>query len=341
MFALFERTYEKNCYPHEDHWSAIAFGRYAEVMHRVFRHASSCEGGMLQSRAGDIKPENYIESRRKELAKPFRLPDCQIRLEVSPSLRAPIPEKSLDEVRQSLTKAGFEDRIEAIARGEVAVSLVADTTLLSAIYGEKGPLSLWRVLDVNDCSSVVVDADLALPARSAFAMDRMPEVQCYAVGRENRLVSIDAHPWHEAGWQYKAVGDFITGVAYAVETEAPGFAKRAIPAFRDILRSANPLPNETGIVIARLPEGVDDHYARTADELARGLGLADAEGRAPAQFRFRLGDIPVDPDGLLLYRLCGLRREQVTLSVPKQEDAVEALRPVAHTDLTQLALEWI
>jgi hypothetical protein len=341
MFALFERTYEKNCYPHEDHWSAIAFGRYAEVMRRVFRHASSCEGGMLQSRAGEIKPENYIASWRKELAKPFRLPDSQIRLEVSPSFRAPIPEKSLDEVRESLAKAGFEDRIEAIVRGEVTVSLVADAALLSAIYGEKGPLSLWRVLDVNDCSSVVVDADLALPSRSASAMDRMPEVQCYALGRENRLVTLDAQPWHDAGWQYQAVGNFITDVAYAVEMEAPGFAKRAIPAFRDILRAAKPLPRETGILITRLPEGVDDHYARTADELARGLGLADVEGRAPAQFSFRFGEIPADPDGLLLYRLCGLRREQVTWSVPEQKDAGEALRPVAHTDLTQLALEWM
>jgi hypothetical protein len=296
---------------------------------------------MLQSRAGDIKPENYIESWRKELAKPFRLPDCQIRLEVSSSFRAPIPEKSVDEVRESLAKAGFEDRIDAILRGEVTVSLVADAALLSAIYGEKGPLSLWRVLDVNDCSTVLVDADLALPARSASAMDRMPDVQCYAVDRENRLVALDAQPWYEAGWQYQAVGDFITRVAYAVEMETPGFAKRAIPAFRDILRTAKPLPPETGIVITRLPEGVDDHYARTADELARSLGLADAEGRAPAQFSFRFGDIPADPDGLLLRRLCGLRREQVTWSVPELEDATEAFRPVPHTDLTQLALEWM
>jgi hypothetical protein len=155
------------------------------------------------------------------------------------------------------------------------------------------------------------------------------------------LVALDTQAWHQAGWQYSAVGDFITDVAYAVEMEAPGFAKRAIPAFRDVLRNAKPLPPETGIVVTRLPEGVDDHYARTADDLARGLGLADSEGVAPEQFRFCFGDIPVDPDGMMLYRLCGLHREQVSWSVPDQETAVDAVRPAMQTDLTQLALEWI
>lgn len=341
MFALFERTYEKNCYPHEDHWSAIAFGRYAEVMRRVFRHASSCEGGMLQSRAGDIKPENYIESWRKELAKPFRLPDSEIRLEVSSSFRAPIPEKSVDEVRESLARAGFEERFEAILRGEGTVSLVGDAALLSAIYGEKGPLSLWRVLDVSDCSTVLVDADLALPARSASAMDRMPDVQCYAVDRENRLVAMDGGPWHQPRWQYQAVGAFISSVAYEVEMEAPGFAKRAIPAFREILRIAKPLPPETGVVITRSPAAIEDYHVRAADELARGLGLADAEGHAPAHYRFRFGELAADPDEALVHRLCGLRREQVAWSVPEKEGVVDALRPAHKTDLTQLALEWI
>jgi hypothetical protein len=269
------------------------------------------------------------------------LPDREIRLEVSSSFRAPIPEKSVDEVRESLARAGFEDRIEAILRGEVTLSLVADAALLSAIYGEKGPLSLWRVLDVSDCSTVLVDADLAPPAKSASAMDRMPDVHCYEVDRENLLVAPDAQSWHQPGWRYEAVGTFISSVAYPIEMEAPGFAKRAIPAHREILRNAKPLPPETGISITRSPEGVEDHYARTADELARGLGRADAEGHAPARYSFRFGDLPADPDGGLLYRLCGLRPEQVTWSVPEKEEVFEVLRPVANTDLTQLALEWI
>jgi hypothetical protein len=62
IYALFERTYEKNSYPHRDKWSGIALSNYADVMRRVFLHATSSEGGMLQSRSGQIRPENYIEA---------------------------------------------------------------------------------------------------------------------------------------------------------------------------------------------------------------------------------------------------------------------------------------
>ena len=181
MFALFERTYKKNCYPHDDHWSAIAFGGYADVMRRVFRHASSCEGGMLQSRADYIKPENYISSWRAELSKPLRLPEQTIRLDVSSSYRAALSGNSLDEVRQSLVDAGFGDRVDELTEGNATLSLVRDCAILEAIYGEKGPLRVWRVLDVNACSSVLVDETVALPARSESAMDLMPAVECYAI----------------------------------------------------------------------------------------------------------------------------------------------------------------
>jgi hypothetical protein len=296
---------------------------------------------MLQSRADCIKPENYIATWRSVLAKPLRLPDSKIRLEVSTSFRAPIPKSSLEAVRESLAAGGFGDRIDEIASGKAEVSLKADTALLDAIYGEKGPLGLWRVLDVHACSSLMVDEDLKLPAASASSIDRMPEVQCYAIGDENRLVSLDGRPWDQAGWQYEAVGRFITDVAYPLEMVAPGFAKRAIPVFRDALSGAKALPAETVIEVVRLPEGLEEHCGRLADNLASDLGLADEEGRAPAQFSFRYGDIPADPRDMLRYRLCALRSQQVTWSVPDQRNAVDAVQPGADIDLTQLVLELI
>ncbi|WP_090812823.1 hypothetical protein [Paraburkholderia tuberum] len=257
MFALFERTYEKNCYPHIDQWSAMAFGRYADVMRRVFRHASSCEGGMLQSRAGYIRPENYIATWRSLLAKPFRLPDQTIRLDVSTSFRAAIPEASLDDVRSSLTAAGFAGRVDEVVGGQADVSLHGDAALLEAIYGESGALSAWRVLREHDCSSVPVAADLKLPSRASSALDRMPAVRCYKIDDENRLVSFDGQPWENAGWQYSAIGSFITDVAYPIEMEAAGFAKAAIPVYRELMRNAAPLPGETVIEITRLPQGLE------------------------------------------------------------------------------------
>lgn len=54
IYALFERGYESNVYPHQGHWSAVALGNYAAVMRRLFSHAASCEGGMLRSKAGSF-----------------------------------------------------------------------------------------------------------------------------------------------------------------------------------------------------------------------------------------------------------------------------------------------
>ncbi|CAD6559284.1 hypothetical protein ACFQ3P_33030 [Paraburkholderia sabiae] len=340
MFALFERTYEKNCYPHDDRWSAIAFGRYRDVMRRVFRHATSCEGGMLQSRAGYIRPENYIATWRSVLARPFRLPDRTIRLDVSKSHRASLPEGSLDDVRKSLAAAGLGDRAEEIVSGKAEVSLVADAALLEVIYGENGPLSVWRVLEVNDCSSVTVDDDVKLPSRSPSAMDSMPAVRCYKIDDEHRLVSLDGKPWENAGWQYSAVGSFITDLAYEREMDAPGFAKRAIPAYRDVLRNADLLPAQTVIDVTRSPEGVEEHRARVADELAVYLGLADTEGRAPARFSFRFSDVPSEPRSSAMYKLCLLCSLQVSWSVPDVK-LVDPVPTAEGTDLTQFLLELV
>ncbi|WP_168991633.1 hypothetical protein [Paraburkholderia sp. UYCP14C] len=341
MFALFERTYEKNCYPHIDRWSAIAFGRYADVMRRVFRHASSCEGGMLQSRAGYIRPENYIATWRSLLAKPFRLPDQTILLDVSKSFQAAIPEAALDDIRSSLTAAGLAERVEEVVGGRLKVSLHEEAALLEVIYGESGALSVWRVLREHDCSNVPIASGLKLPARDPSALERMPAVRCYRIDDENRLVSFDGKPWENAGWQYSAIGSFITDVAYPVEMEAPGFAKAAIPVYRDLMRNAGQLPAETIIEITRMPEGLEDYCGRAADELAGYLGLADGEGRAPERFSFRFRDVPAEPRGSAMYKLCNLRSQQVTWTLPQDLAATQQVDEAPSTDLAQMILELV
>ena len=88
FYALFEQTYEKNCYPHTPGWSCVHFGNIDHALRTIFRHASSCEGGMLQSRSGCITPEGYIAGWMKEMASPMRMPDCRIDLHVSDSIYA-------------------------------------------------------------------------------------------------------------------------------------------------------------------------------------------------------------------------------------------------------------
>jgi len=315
IFALFERTYEKNCYPHQDHWSGITLGNYASVMRRIFSHATSCEGGMLQSRSGQIRPENYIESWRQELAKPMMLRDRQIELRVGKSFDAPIPEKALKDVRRCLANAGEQGRFEALVAGGLSVSLFADLDLLISLYGEKGLFSAWRVLSVDDCGSVQVTASVPNLQPAATIMKQMPDVRCHAIDGDSRLVAFGGGPWHHAGWQFSAVGSFITDVAYDLELKYPGFAKRAIPEYREMLRKASPVPPDSKLTVTRAPQGVDKWRLSTADEIARGLGIVEQDQQAPDQFTFCFREVMGELNSQLLYKLNGVDHSQVVWEV--------------------------
>jgi len=334
IFALFERTYEKNCYPHRDHWSGITIGNYESVMRRVFHHARSCEGGMLQSRSGDIRPEHYIESWRQELAKPMALHDRQIDLRVGNAFDAIIPEKSLDDVRQCLANVNLQSRFDAVVAGGLSVSLHADVDVLIALYGEDGPFSLWRVLCVDDCGSMPLTASVRRLLPAAQVMKQMPGIRCHAIDGENRLISFDGKPWHHAGWQYNAVGSFITELAYDLEMAFPGFAKRAIPKYRDMLRNASAVPPETKLIVSRAPAGASTWAVASADELARAIGVVNGEQAAPEQFSFLFRDVLGEQSSQLLYKLASLDRSQVVWDVPAIELASDTPAPVCSSQFS-------
>ncbi|KXV16518.1 hypothetical protein CR51_00915 [Caballeronia megalochromosomata] len=335
IYALFERGYESNVHPHTDSWSAVALGNYAQVMRRLFSHASSCEGRMLRSRNGSIKPENFIDSWKRELARPSLLYDRAIDLSVGSSCYSAVPESQLEDVRLSLIRAGFESRFDKLVVGTLSVSLHADIDLLLAIYGYSGPISAWRVLKEYDCGTVQID--LTVPSASKVAMERMPQVRCHSIDRENRLIAIGSAPWRHAGWQYNAIGSFITDLAYPMEMEASGFAKKAIPAFRDAVRGASALPAATRITVTRSPEGEDAWRVRKADEIARTLGIANGE-RAPDVFSFAFGDLLQREDtDQLLYGLGGLSDAQAQWEVPVTREGA-APDPVFFDAGSQLSL---
>ena len=75
IYVLFEQTYEKNCHPHRPEWSCTFIGSIEMAMKWIFLSASSCEGGMLQNRSGQITPEGYIAGWLKELASPVEFQD--------------------------------------------------------------------------------------------------------------------------------------------------------------------------------------------------------------------------------------------------------------------------
>lgn len=335
IYALFERSYESNCYPHKDEWSAVAFGNYATVMRRVFGGARSCEGGMLRARSGDIKPENYIESFRRELANPVILRDRRVHLSISDSFYAEIPQGKANDVRLKVIEAGFADRAEELAAGKLEVSLHADIDLLLSIYGYGGPVSAWRLLKESDCSGT--QFSVPTPTSVKTAMDRMPQVRCHTLGQHSVLISMDSGPWRNAGWQYNAVGAFVEDVAYPVEMETPGFAKKAIPAFREALSAATALPNATRITVRRV--GADKWALGRVDEVAQGLGLVEAEKSAPDVFSFTYGEVCERKDDQLMYRFCNLSEDQATWDVAeKQEGAAPSPADLNAADQMSLSL---
>jgi hypothetical protein len=150
-------------------------------------------------------------------------------------------------------------------------------------------------------------------------MERMPEVRCHSIDQHNVLVAIGAAPWRHAGWQYSAVGSFITEVAYPVEMETPGFAKKAIPAFRDAVNNAPQVPSATRITVTRSPEGTEGWKVRRADELARMLGVVAQDACAPAVFSFAFGDLLNREDtDRLLYGLDSFSDAQLQWEVARE-----------------------
>ena len=135
-------------------------------------------------------------------------------------------------------------------------------------------------------------------------------------------------------WQgHMRHGSFITEVAYPIEMETPGFAKKAIPAFRDAVRGAEVVPSSARITVMRSPEGVEDWKIRRADEIVQGLGIATAGEPAPDEFSFSFGDLlQAHQSERLLCAIGGLSDARAHWEVP-------ALREGPTPDLALIAAE--
>lgn len=319
IFVLFEETYEKNCTPHTPQFSVTAFGPRNDVLRRIFQHASSCEGGMLQSRAGTIRPENYIETWKHHLSKPGEIFDTEIDLSIGDSYRSPIPLSSVDAIRTLMESRGYGAQFGEIEAGSLTVSLHADVDLLLALYGQSGPLSAWRVLGHVHCSKATLTVD---PVRNVKA-DRMPRVRAFRLDENEVVVSINGSQLRCAGWDYNAVGSFLD-LAYEHELHAPGWGKTAIPWYRALLRQAPQLPAETLVFIQRDLEDEKVHGWRveTLNRVAAAAGVADADGNAPMEFCFQLHKLGGDEQRL--YDLRSIPREQVLFEVTDEAKAEPA-----------------
>lgn len=114
VYALFESTYEKNCYPHQSRWSCIAIGGIAQVLRRIYGSVHATIDGGLQGRNGCISPTNYLKGWMAELANPCAMPDQPIDLKYGTGFYDALQKeadesfglKSTTQVRAALVAAG-------------------------------------------------------------------------------------------------------------------------------------------------------------------------------------------------------------------------------------------
>lgn len=340
IYVLFEETYEKNCYPHTPQFSVAAFGPRNDVLQRIFQRASSCEGGMLKSRAGTIRPEAYIETWKQYLSKPGEIFDTEIELSIGDSYRSPIPLSSVDAIRSLMESRGYGAQFGEIEAGSLTVSLHADVDLLLTLYGQGGPLSPWRALGRVHCSKATLTVDAVRNVKA----ERMPRVRAFRLDENEVVVSINGSPLRRAGWDYNAVGSFLD-LAYEHELQGPGWGKTAIPWYRALLPQAPQLPAETQVFIRRdlEDEKVRGWRIEALNRLAVAAGVADADGNAPMDFCFPLHKLGGDDQRL--YDLRSIPGEQVFFEVKDETKAEPAQRaPDAAEDWQrdlQLAFELI
>jgi hypothetical protein len=171
---------------------------------------------------------------------------------------------------------------------EISISLYADIDMILAIYGEEGPFSPWRILDIGSTYSLP-NRDLKSP--SSDEVIAIPAARAYKLNQDNLIVQIDSEPWSNPKWNYAAVESFIMATAYELEMKKTGIAKKLINDFRNMCDSAPLLPVDTKLQIMRPTVEGDEWRIRKVDELATKLGLAMKGQPAPEVFMISFADV--------------------------------------------------
>jgi hypothetical protein len=271
VYVLFEESYEKNCTPHTPEWNCILFGDLSAAMERIFRHASACEGGMLQRRGGSLTPEGYIRGWLKELASPVSFPKEAVTLKIGQQgLYDALPETAWPEVSERLRTIGRTDLRDRLAANEAIEISTCDTAVIVALYGRNGLLPPWRVLR-HAPSSTARRPDLGYapePAKT-FAVE-VPEV--LAIGNDERLLKRIDGTWYSAGWAYSIVGSFVSDL-WQTEMRDPGSYSKRIKAYREAVNNAPQVPLENVTVVVDCTLTLDDKYkSRSVAELRSNPG---------------------------------------------------------------------
>lgn len=316
-YGLFEETYEANVHPHTPRWSCVAFGDIAITLKRIFEYGSVCEGGLLRVKGGSSTPTAYIDGWLQELANPVELLDESIRLEVSKSFSASVPEDKLDKVVVALAAIDRMDIAQTLLDGQaISISLHEEPAVVQAIYGDR-VVAPWRALHRRPYG--FRNADLGYtPVKVKAKPASMPRFM--KLDRETRLIQEDDGTWRNAGWEYSVVADYVAKL-WEVEFKEPGTYRSRVTSFRKALRDASDVP-ANATVIVDLDVALESKYAT-----AKRQELIDVHGERLGVRKSERGyELAFPADSSDAYRLTSLPPECVRWAIeqPQQCDLLMA-----------------
>ncbi len=249
-YTLYEETYEKNCYPHRPQWSCIYFGPLEGAIEKIFKYSSSCAGGMLRSRNGYIKPENYIAAWLRELKNPVAHTPLDVSLEIGSGFYTPIPQDQAQATLELLRGMGRDDIAKTLEEGRRQVlSMANDADIVATLFGNRSTLSPWRVIGHPPLHGQRDSALGYSPAKAKTTLDdNIPKLRKISAKREGLLVLHPDGSWRYGGWDYSVTAHFICSI-WRLELSHPGSYKKAIEQLDQAIKSASVIPQGTKVVV--------------------------------------------------------------------------------------------
>jgi hypothetical protein len=266
-YALFERTYESNVFPHSPHWCALYFGTAAACMQRIVRWATACEGGCLKEEGGWVSPSVYIKHWREAMASPLGF----VRTAVTGRFGTGLYELSPDE-RDALALILARYRHPGIQDDRISLDLQEHAPIFQAIV-DSGKGLPWRFLDR---SAIEGDASWAAyrPAETTWTL---PPV---AIWRIQPQPSRESEYWigrpdgsfEGTGWAYSTIAKLIDRYAVQAEQEMPGSAEAVIRQIRACVKEVSNVP-ASQVVRVDSHRITESWQQRACQTLAAKLGL--------------------------------------------------------------------
>jgi hypothetical protein len=246
VYVLFEETYSKNTHPHTPRWSCIFIGNIRSAIQRIFSDAAVCEGGMVQTRKGHIRPELYLSDWMRRFKTPALLNNRRIALTFGDTWRSAVtPEKAL-QIRAQCDARTTEvlDQLEKERR--VEINLYDDIDVIHQLL-RLGNVQPWHIFEHWPGYMGLGDGVPSLgysPDKAKTFSLTIPNALRF--GQEDVLLQDDQGHWRCHGWAYSVVEEFIRE-RWRDELIEPGSFKKRIEAYRSAIESAPTISDEISI----------------------------------------------------------------------------------------------